>query len=173
MELAEGMDIVKCSNGSAGASPGVGGSAGSASFPVVALLESAVPSLSLMPRILTDYLNIDISQYFGLIIVLVGIVSTVRYCVTQLQSTWRGYYKSTSEVGSDDLLNADLFHHDKMESEIDAMAEEFAQKLPADVFTPAEVQGHLLRYKKDPQAVLDNAQELIDPKEAEKERKSS
>ena len=73
---------------------------------------------------------------------------------------------------TDESGDVPLFHHGKTESEIEAMAEEFAQRIPADVFTPAEIQGYLLRHKKDPQAVLDNAQELIDEKAAEKETKS-
>jgi chaperone BCS1 len=98
-----------------------------------------------------------------------------------LRAIFKSIY-SSGEAGSADKtpngsppeeLETNLFYHGKTEAEIEAMAEEFAQKVPADLFTPAEIQGFLLRHKKDPQAVLDNAQGLIDEKTAENEKKSA
>jgi chaperone BCS1 len=93
------METVTCAAGNVSA-----GGATSPAFPMVTLLETTIPGFSLVSRVLSDYLHIDISQYFGLIVVLVGIVTTVRFCVTQLQSTWKGYCMSTAEIRSDDQL---------------------------------------------------------------------
>jgi chaperone BCS1 len=99
------MDTLNCSQDRAGV-----GSASSAAFPVVTLLESTIPGFSLVSRILSDYLHIDISQYFGLVLVFVGIATTVKYVSKQLQSTWKGYCMSTAEVRSDDQLYACLMY---------------------------------------------------------------
>jgi chaperone BCS1 len=92
------MEAVTCTSDNVSAGPA------SSAFPMVTLLEATIPGFSLVSRILSDYLHIDISQYFGLILVAIGVVTTVKYCVTQLQSTWKGYCMSTAEIRSDDQL---------------------------------------------------------------------
>lgn len=52
---------------------------------------------------------------------------------------------------------------------VKAMAKEFAARIPAHEFSPAELQGHLLRHKRDPQAAIDTAAEFVE--QARKDRK--
>jgi chaperone BCS1 len=98
MSLQSSMEAITCPGGN------VSVGAASSSFPIVTLLEATIPGFSLVSRILSDYLHIDISQYFGLILAIIGIATAVKYCVTQLQSTWKGYCMSTAEIRSDDQL---------------------------------------------------------------------
>ncbi|KAK7942878.1 uncharacterized protein PG986_011991 [Apiospora aurea] len=52
---------------------------------------------------------------------------------------------------------------------IDALALEFASRIPAHEFSPAELQGHLMRYKRNPQLAIDKAKEFIE--QTRKDRK--
>ncbi|KAK8116135.1 Mitochondrial chaperone BCS1 [Apiospora sp. TS-2023a] len=52
---------------------------------------------------------------------------------------------------------------------VDALALEFASKIPAHEFSPAELQGHLMRYKRSPQTAIDKAEEFIE--QTRKDRK--
>lgn len=71
---------------------------------------------------------------------------------------------------------------EKHESEIteveglDDLAREFAQHVPDDTFTPAEIQNHLMRYKNEPREAVETAQEwkkgLLEEKE-EKQRENA
>lgn len=66
---------------------------------------------------------------------------------------------------------------------VEAMALEFAAKIPSHEFSPAELQGHLLRHKRDPRAAIDKAEEFVEQtrrdrkdkelKEAEDRRKAA
>lgn len=68
------------------------------------------------------------------------------------------------------------------EEQVSAFAEEFAARIPAHEFSPAELQGHLMRHKRDPQAAIDSAAEFVEQtrkdrkekeiKEAEEKRKA-
>ncbi|KAI1484372.1 BCS1 N terminal-domain-containing protein [Biscogniauxia mediterranea] len=68
------------------------------------------------------------------------------------------------------------------DAEINALAEEFAAKIPALEFSPAELQGLLLRHKHNPRAAVENAQGFVEQtrkdrrekelKEAEERRKA-
>ncbi|KAK7976041.1 hypothetical protein PG989_014504 [Apiospora arundinis] len=55
------------------------------------------------------------------------------------------------------------------ETRVNTLALEFASRIPAHEFSPAELQGHLLRYKRDPQAAIDKAEEFIE--QTRKDRK--
>lgn len=61
------------------------------------------------------------------------------------------------------------------DSELKNLALEFADKIPEDTFTPAEIQGHLMRYKKTPQDALDSidhwVKETIEDKEKQRKAK--
>ncbi|KAI0839811.1 BCS1 N terminal-domain-containing protein [Hypoxylon sp. FL0890] len=67
------------------------------------------------------------------------------------------------------------------QARVNALAEEFAAKIPAHEFSPAELQGFLLKHKRDAQAAVANAEEFIQKtrkdrkekqlKEAEEKRK--
>ncbi|KAI1416573.1 BCS1 N terminal-domain-containing protein [Hypoxylon sp. FL1857] len=67
------------------------------------------------------------------------------------------------------------------EARVNALAEEFAAKIPAHEFSPAELQGFLLKHKRDAEAAVANVEEFIEKtrkdrkekqlKEAEEKRK--
>lgn len=65
--------------------------------------------------------------------------------------------------------------------DLDALADSFSEKVPDDVFTPAELQGHLLRFKGEParalneldswmQSVLDERKQLEEARQKEEQR---
>jgi chaperone BCS1 len=66
---------------------------------------------------------------------------------------------------SDTFYQGGIHGHGKTEEEIEALAMAFSALLPEDVFSPAEIQGYLLRHKTDPQRAVDGVQDLIDSKE--------
>ncbi|KAI1185357.1 BCS1 N terminal-domain-containing protein [Nemania serpens] len=45
---------------------------------------------------------------------------------------------------------------------IDKLADAFAAKIPAHEFSPAELQGHLMKHKRSPQNAVDAAEELVE-----------
>ncbi|KAI1337043.1 BCS1 N terminal-domain-containing protein [Xylariaceae sp. FL0016] len=47
------------------------------------------------------------------------------------------------------------------DAQIKALAESFVAKIPAHEFSPAEIQGHLLRHKRDPQKAVDTAEDFV------------
>jgi chaperone BCS1 len=47
------------------------------------------------------------------------------------------------------------------DAHIDALALEFAARVPALEFSPAELQGHLMRHKRSPQAAIDAAEAFV------------
>ncbi|KAI3321243.1 BCS1 N terminal-domain-containing protein [Xylariaceae sp. AK1471] len=48
------------------------------------------------------------------------------------------------------------------DAQIDELAEAFAAKIPAHEFSPAELQGHLMRHKHNPQRAVDTAEEFVE-----------
>ncbi|KAI0377033.1 BCS1 N terminal-domain-containing protein [Hypomontagnella monticulosa] len=68
------------------------------------------------------------------------------------------------------------------DARVNALAEEFASKIPAHEFSPAEIQGYLMKHKRDAQAAVANVGEFIEQtrkdrkekqlKEAEEKRKA-
>ncbi|KAK8045228.1 mitochondrial chaperone BCS1 [Apiospora rasikravindrae] len=59
--------------------------------------------------------------------------------------------------------------HAADKAHVDALALEFASRIPAHEFSPAELQGHLMRYKRNPQVAIDKAEEFIE--QTRKDRK--
>ncbi|KAI1310783.1 BCS1 N terminal-domain-containing protein [Xylaria venustula] len=62
------------------------------------------------------------------------------------------------------------------ESEIEELANLFAAKIPAHEFSPAELQGHLMKNKHSPQKAIDTAEEFVEKtrkEHKEKERKAA
>ncbi|KAK5626204.1 hypothetical protein RRF57_001919 [Xylaria bambusicola] len=62
------------------------------------------------------------------------------------------------------------------DSKIEELAKIFASKIPAHEFSPAELQGHLMKNKHNPQNAIDTAEEFIEKTRAEhkeKERKAA
>ncbi|RYO94192.1 hypothetical protein DL766_002723 [Monosporascus sp. MC13-8B] len=68
------------------------------------------------------------------------------------------------------------------DAQVEILAKEFATKVPAHEFSPAELQGYLMRHKRDARAAVDNVEEFIETtrkdrkakelKEAEEKRKA-
>lgn len=58
---------------------------------------------------------------------------------------------------------------EKVKAEIDALAKVFADKIPPDEFSPAEIQGLLLRHKRDPQGAIDSIDSWV--QEARREQR--
>ncbi|KAI2622005.1 BCS1 N terminal-domain-containing protein [Hypomontagnella submonticulosa] len=68
------------------------------------------------------------------------------------------------------------------DARVNALAEEFASKIPAHEFSPAEIQGYLMKHKRDARAAVTNAEQFIEQtrkdrkekqlKEAEEKRKA-
>ncbi|RWA04573.1 hypothetical protein EKO27_g10535 [Xylaria grammica] len=68
------------------------------------------------------------------------------------------------------------------DARIEKLAQVFTTKIPAHEFSPAELQGHLMKNKRDPQRAIDTAEEFIEKtrkdhkekqlKEAEEKRKA-
>lgn len=65
----------------------------------------------------------------------------------------------------------------KEEEKVEGLSKEFADTIPGMVFSPAEIQGYLLKYKREPEKAISGAKEWVKEtmtekrKQAEKERK--
>lgn len=57
------------------------------------------------------------------------------------------------------------------EARVNVLAQEFASKIPAHEFSPAELQGHLLRHKRYSRAAIDSADEFITQTRKDKKEK--
>jgi len=57
-------------------------------------------------------------------------------------------------------------------SSLEELAIEFASRVPDDTFTPAEIQNHLMMYKKEPQTAIDTVEEWMKDAIREKEKTS-
>jgi mitochondrial chaperone BCS1 len=73
-----------------------------------------------------------------------------------------------SETDKPEKKSRFLFSHGKTEQEIEKLAEVFAQRVPADVYTPAEIQGYLLKHKTDPDAAMDEVDAWIEANKKDK-----
>ncbi|KAI4156619.1 MAG: hypothetical protein LQ340_000122 [Diploschistes diacapsis] len=62
-----------------------------------------------------------------------------------------------------------LRHHSKSDAEIAEMAAQFAERMPADEFTPAEFQGYLLKHKNSPEAALAGVEDFVQEMRSEKQ----
>lgn len=60
-------------------------------------------------------------------------------------------------------------HKEKVTAEVKVLAERFADKIPAHEFSPAEIQGFLLKNKRTPERAVETAEEWV--VEARKEKK--
>lgn len=71
-----------------------------------------------------------------------------------LSEIFRELYKEIGERGSAEKRLSER-------EMVNRLAEEFAQKIPEDRFTPAEVQGFLISYKGQPMRALENVEEWV------------
>lgn len=60
---------------------------------------------------------------------------------------------------------------EEFDAELDTLSNAFADKIPEDVFTPAELQNHLMKYKREPQLAVERAPAwVVDTLEARRKR---
>ena len=64
-------------------------------------------------------------------------------------------------------------YHDKTDDEVDALAETFAAKVPAEEFTPAEIQGYLLQHKYTPEDAVAGVDKWVVARREEKKVQKS
>ncbi|KAI5922804.1 BCS1 N terminal-domain-containing protein [Camillea tinctor] len=110
---------------------------------------------------------------------------TIKFGLADAEMTSAVFRAIYTYIDGDDLipLNADgtrkLVSPESLEqtarkreayaAEIEVLAEEFAAKIPALEFSPAELQGLLLRHKRNPRAAVENADAFVE--QTRKERK--
>lgn len=66
------------------------------------MLEATIPGLSLLTRFLSEYLNIDITQHLGLLLVLVGLATAFNYCYDRAYGLVSEYMCCTAEIKYND-----------------------------------------------------------------------
>jgi len=112
--------------------------------------------------------RVDLTVHFtrATAAVLVGMFTAIYSSSSLDRSTPNGAAAngSAKKPGGGVVVKTPMFlaHHGKTDGEIRRMAEEFARAVPADVFTPAEIQGYLLTHKRDPQAAINEARVFVD-----------
>jgi chaperone BCS1 len=79
---------------------------------------------------------------------------------------------SNNKPSANSSIIRGIFHHGKTEKEIGAMAEVFADLVPSEEYTPAEIQGYLLKHKTDPQGAIDGVKAWMESKSQEKQKSS-
>jgi chaperone BCS1 len=72
--------------------------------PLLMLLETSIPGVSLLTRFLSDYLHIDISQYLGLILLLLGLTTAGQPCIDMIKETGRKFLMSSAEIRYNDEI---------------------------------------------------------------------
>lgn len=72
--------------------------------PLVSLLESSVPGLSLMTRFFYDYFKIDLSRYFGHALFVIALTTAANYVVDRFWNTWSQYFMSTAQIRYNDEI---------------------------------------------------------------------
>jgi len=61
----------------------------------------------------------------------------------------------------------------RKEEKVKKLGVEFADLLPAMAFSPAEIQGYLLKHKRDPEAAINGASEWVVTMELDKKKKKA
>lgn len=80
---------------------------------------------------------------------------------------------STANKNSDSGINhrtVGYLHHEKTDEEIAELAETFANLLPSNEFSPAEIQNYLLRHKMTPETAIEGASDWITETRENKKR---
>jgi chaperone BCS1 len=65
-------------------------------------------------------------------------------------------------VKEEELVVEELVAEELVAKELSQMAKEFAKKVPGGVFSPAEIQGFLLKRKKEPRKALDEVEDWVE-----------
>jgi hypothetical protein len=72
------------------------------SIPLIPMLETFIPGLSLFTNFLNDYLKIDVTQYLWGILVVLALTTAVNYATDKISSYWNRYLVSTAEINYTD-----------------------------------------------------------------------
>ena len=78
--------------------------------PILTLLESSIPGVSLFTSFLSGYFKIDISQYLGFFLIIGGLVTAVNYSTDAAWSWFNRTFMSCAEVRYDDEVYNYLMH---------------------------------------------------------------
>jgi mitochondrial chaperone BCS1 len=73
-------------------------------MPLVTMLETFIPGLSLMTKFLSDYFKIDITQYLWGILAVLALTTVVNYCTDKFWGVWNEYLVSTAQVNYNDEI---------------------------------------------------------------------
>lgn len=75
------------------------------SSPLVStLLENTIPGFSLITKFFSDYFKIDLSKYFGHLLLVVGLTTAANYVIDRFWSTCSDYFMSTAQVRYNDEI---------------------------------------------------------------------
>lgn len=77
----------------------------------------------------------------------------------QIRNIYLSMYGDTDEQAPDDGNSDVIKAHEKVE--LEKLAERFSMQLPANVFSPAEIQGFLLERRDNPEAALQDTIEWV------------
>ena len=78
--------------------------------PMIALLETSIPGLSLLTRWASHYLKIDISQYFSMVFIFIALTTAFNYSSDWIWSSFSMYFMCTAEVRyNDEIYNYLMF----------------------------------------------------------------
>jgi chaperone BCS1 len=75
-----------------------------------------------------------------------------------------------SAAGPHDVDEEPTGGEESGDDNLDDLAKKFAQLIPDDTFTPAEIQNHLMRYKNEPREAVETAGEWMEGVLEEKEK---
>jgi mitochondrial chaperone BCS1 len=72
--------------------------------PLLTLLETSIPGVSLFTGFLSGYLKVDLSQYLGLILIVAGLATAVNYSTDTISSSFSRMFLSCAEVRYNDEM---------------------------------------------------------------------
>lgn len=76
--------------------------------------------------------------------------------------TFNGYAKIGAEMGNGEVVIGEKDNGEVDGRELKRIAREFSLQIPDDMFSPAEIQGFLLKRKKDPRKALDEVEAWVE-----------
>lgn len=81
--------------------------------------------------------------------------------------------EGSANLEKSDGLNRELVEDARLKTErdqamLEKLSHEFSAKIPCDAFSPAEIQGYLLKWKRSPELAIANAEEWVRSMEKEK-----
>ena len=82
------------------------------------------------------------------------------------------HFPNASETSEEEKISEEAFRERKRKEEenVDRLAAEFAAIIPTLTFSPADIQGYLLKFKREPEMAVRNAAEWVVATKLEKEK---